>query len=194
MTNINISITDYTKFRVGKVVERWTYNKRDGTKATGERRIEKCPTCGKNAIREQLFGTLHYVHRVECDTSSGFAHVRNKVECKVPALESLKAEYDDHYCIEVGCWREALNDAEGYCSKHVKGPTGGAIKAALKSLLETHRLGETQFDELCLKLYEKLIAMPLLTPKHCVKCKAVIREPRLADNEPERCSNCADPG
>jgi hypothetical protein len=38
---------DYTKMRLGTVTQRWTYTKKDGTKGVGERKIAKCPKCGR---------------------------------------------------------------------------------------------------------------------------------------------------
>ena len=146
---------DYTKMRVGRVISRWTYTKRDGSTGHGAQKIVRCP-CGKNAIRELCGGTFEFVHKLTRDTSSGlFAVVSDKEVCRFPAPEELKLEYGN-ICMEIGCWLPAGKDTQGLCSRHQIGPSGGEIKRAIEALLATERLGEEQFAEDLARLRKKL--------------------------------------
>lgn len=149
-------VADYTRMRLGKVLRRWTWTDRQGTNRQGAEKIVKCPKCGKNARRARISGTLHFVHSEEREALGGFSVRRNSVICAMPASEEIKDETPGHYCITSGCWKEQRPDAEGMCSTHKRGPTGGEIRKALEDLITTHRLGEEQFRELRERLTRKL--------------------------------------
>ena len=152
-----VTRTDYTKMRVGRVIERWTYAKPDGTRAIGKRVIVKCPTCAKNAYRRLSNGMWFYVHSEEHrETDLGFVVRDAASECRVPAVEADKLGFDGYYCVEVGCWRAAGRGTQGRCLHHQRGPSEGAIRKSIEALLESDRLAEPQFAELLGKLRRKL--------------------------------------
>jgi hypothetical protein len=149
-------IVDYTKMRLGRVVQRWTYQDKDGSTKRAQSKVVKCPACGKNAERSMFVGTYEYTHVLDQDTSGIFAVNRKKISCRVEVPEEAKAEYPGHYCRAIGCWKEAGQDTEGFCTKHQVGPSGGEIKRSIEKLLLTHRLGEAQFDDALGELNRKL--------------------------------------
>jgi len=88
---------DYTKYRVGTVVRRWTYHKPDGTDGVGQTKIAKCPKCGRkgekvaNAVPKTGVVTSHsYTHGGKVVSVAGISMFHVDDQCCVPTPEGEK--------------------------------------------------------------------------------------------------------
>lgn len=88
---------DFTKMRLGTVTRRWEYRNKDGSNASAERKVCKCPKCGRKGEKVQYRKNVKphdmYIHIAEIsEVIPGFPLSTVRDQCTVSIEEQPCSE------------------------------------------------------------------------------------------------------